>query len=312
MPTPIAPQPVPIHKRKGLSPDRLHTLVLVADAGSLIDAARGNRTRADQFSRQLRDLEKCFSARLIRHAHGKVGLTEDGAALAGIVRESFRRMEDFVATHEGRSREYVLGAGESLLQWITVPGLAAFSRRVPHISFKLRNLQNSEIVLGLVELSLDFGLIRKESLRRPLKSVRLGEVRYVLCVPRGLCAAGKKPDAETALKTLPLAVHLENTYVQGELEAQLRGLGITPRIMLRCDTFPNAMAALRTGAYATLMIQLPGVNPVPEDVEVVSLPFLEHTCREIHLAWNPRLLEVRPDADAVRRELARLLAWRNP
>jgi DNA-binding transcriptional LysR family regulator len=312
MPTPTSRKPGALFERKGLSLDRLHVLVQVDDAGSLIDAARGDEIRASQFCRQLRELDKCLGVRLTRHAGRKVVLTDDGAALAGIARESFRRLEDFLATREGRNRDYTLAAGESLLQWIVVPGLAALSRRAPEIGFKLRNLQNSDIVLGLEELSLDFGVLRKESLRAPLKSVLLGQVSYVLCVPKGLCAAGKKPDAETALKKLPLAVHLENTYVQGELEAQLRGLGITPRIMLRCDTFPNAMAALRTGAYATLMILLPGVNAVPDGVEVVPLPFLDHTCREIHLAWNPRLLEIRPDAEAVERELSRLFSWQDP
>jgi hypothetical protein len=69
------------------------------------------------------------------------------------------------------------------------------------------------------------------------------------------------------------------------------------------------MAALRTGAYATLMVRFPGVNPLPADIEIFPLPFLDHTCRDIHLAWNPRLFEIRSDAEALQKELAHLLAW---
>jgi DNA-binding transcriptional LysR family regulator len=99
------------------------------------------------------------------------------------------------------------------------------------------------------------------------------------------------------------------SYVQAEFDAALGGLGIQPSVRLRCCSFPASMAALKTGEYATLMICFPGADPLPEDVEIVPLPCLEHTHRDIHLAWNPRLLQIRPEAERIRTALHKHLAW---
>jgi DNA-binding transcriptional LysR family regulator len=298
-------------KRKGISLDRLVVLVAVHEAGSLIKAAGGVKVRADQYSRQIRELEEFLKFDLTRREGRELALNEQGIAFAQMTREYFRGLEDFVQRGRKQERTYRLGAGESLLQWIVIPGLQALSSRRNPVAFRLSNLQNSQIALGLGDLTLDFGLLRKESVRDPLDSWPLGSVQYVLCVPRPLMKGIDKDDWRGALEKLPLAMHLETAYVQGEFEAQIEAAGVHPQVRLRCDTFPSAMAALRTGAYATLMIRFPGIDMVPANVETIPLPCLDHTHREIHLAWNPRLLSVRPDAVQVRNALYARLAWQD-
>ena len=180
----------------------------------------------------------------------------------------------------------------------------------PQTGFRLRNLQNSEIALGLDNMTVDFGLLRRESMRQPLKGVKLGSVHYCLCVPQAMMVGLNRKNLRGLLEKLPLAVHLETSYIETELEAATRGLGLKLNIRLRCDTFPNAMVALRTGRYATLMIQFPGINSVPPGVEMIPLPLLNHANRDIYLVWNPRLLEMRPEAGALWKPLASHFAWR--
>ena len=50
----------------GLSLERLRTLQLVSEAGSIAAAARGDTTRQSQYSRQLKELEQFFGTTLTR------------------------------------------------------------------------------------------------------------------------------------------------------------------------------------------------------------------------------------------------------
>lgn len=295
--------------RKGLSLERLRVLVDLHEAGSLIKAAKGDDTRAAQHARQIAELEKFFEFSLVRREGRRLVLNGDGVELARTAADFFRSVEDILQRGRGRERVYRIGAGESLLQWIVIPGLSAVSARFPLTEFRLSNLQNSQIVLGLEERTLDYGLVRRESLRKPLEGLRLGTVGYNLCVPRPMLKGFDRADWRGLLEKLPLAVHLETSYVQSELAAALDGLGVRPHVRLRCGTFPSAMAALKTGAYATLMIRFPGTDPLPDDVEIVPLPCLEHTHRNVFLAWNPRLLTMRPEAERIRKALHEHFAW---
>jgi len=49
---------------------------------------------------------------------------------------------------------------------------------------------------------------------------------------------------------------------------------------------------------------------VPAGVETIPLPFLDHTHRDIYLAWNPRLLGMRPEAESLIQPLVAHFAWR--
>ncbi len=303
---------------KGLSIERLRTLVEVDDAGSLIRAAKNDPVRAGQYSRQISDLESHFGCSLTRREGHSLVLNDNGAALAVVAREFLRCLGDFTYTQEGkRSSVYNIGAGESFLKWVVVPGLGGLANigglaGGPHPSFRLFNLQNSDIVLGLENRTLDFGLIRQESWRKPLAKERLGPVSYCLCVPRKLLGSQAKPDLETLLTTLPLAVHLETAYIQGEFESYVRGKGYKLNIRLRCDTFPTALTALETRAYATLMIVIPGLLKLPPDVVVFPLEFLQHARRDIHLAWLPRAEKIRPEMESIRKALIPRFSWQDP
>lgn len=298
-----------LFQRNGLSLDRLRVLVALHETGSLIKAARGDGTRAAQYVRQIAELERFFEFPLIRREGRRVALNAEGAELARLTADFFRGIDDALQRGRGRERTYRIGAGESLLQWIVIPGLARLARTFPHAAFRLSNLQNSQIVLALEDRTIDFGLLRRESLRKPLAGVKLGNIAHCLCVPRRLMRGLRSDDWRAILEKLPLAVHLESSSIQAELDAALDGLAIRPHVRLRCDTFPSAMSALNTGVFATLMIRFPGAGPLPQGVEIVPLPFLAHTDREICLAWNPRLLVMRPEAEHVRNALRACLAW---
>lgn len=295
--------------KSGLTLHRLQLLDRLNELGSPTKVARGRKNQAANLAHQIAELEDFFGFPLTYREGNRVLLTEEGNALASSTREFLRAVESVLNQGRQRARTYRLGAGESLLRWIVIPRLGKEQYTLRDFSFSLSNLQNSDIVLALQERRLDFGLVRKEAVAKSLESSPLGEVHYALCVPPALLSKLSTRTWEAAVTELPLAVHLETAYIQSEFEHALNARGIRPNIRLRCDTFPNAMAALQSGAFATFMIDLPGQEVTQDGTIVLGLPCLDHTAREIHLCWHPRLLANREDARRVREHLATLLRW---
>jgi DNA-binding transcriptional LysR family regulator len=297
-------------QRKGLSLERLQTLLLVEEAGSLLEAAGQNKHRAAQFSRQIRELEEFFEIELTERSGRSKTLTKEGAELAAIAREFFLGMVNIRARAQDKKRWYRIGAGESLLHWIVIPGLAKLADSHKRTSFRLSNLQNGQIVARLKERTLDFGLLRAESICAPLKGAMLGQVSYCLVVPKALAATMPKgSDWRSVVSGLPLAVHLENTYVQAEFEGVMEELDLHPDIRLRYDTFPNAITAYESGQYAVLMVRLGRRQNFPKDCVVYDLPCLDKISRDIQLVWNPRFVRMIPDAESMRNHLIEVFTW---
>lgn len=295
-------------QRNGLSLERLQTLLLVEQAGSLLAAAGRDRQRAALFSRQISALEEFFEVELT-HQNGRCSrLTREGEELAVIAREFYLGIVALRTRLKDRKRWYRIGAGESLLHWIVIPGVAKLAKSHKRSSFRLSNLKNGQIVAHLEDRTIDFGLLRAESIRPPLKGATLGRVNYCLGVPKALAdTLPKGSDWKTVVSTLPLAVHLENTYVQAEFESIINRFN--PDIRLRYDTFSNAMTAYESGQYAVLMIRLGQLQRFPKDCVVYELSCLDHISRDIQLVWNPRFLKMNPVADSIRSHLMDVFSW---
>jgi len=80
----------------GLSIDRLKSFLDVVDAGSIVKAAGGDTNRQSQYSRQIKELETFFGAKLTRRKGRRIEITEEGERLARLIRESFTNLSDFL------------------------------------------------------------------------------------------------------------------------------------------------------------------------------------------------------------------------
>src|SRR6266446_4547184 len=107
----------------GLSLDRLQSFCLVAEARGVTKAAKGDPAKQSLFSRQIKELEEFFGAELMRRKGRGVVLTSAGERLHAVAREQFAALSDFKAECRGQPLEIVIGAGESIIQWLLLPRL---------------------------------------------------------------------------------------------------------------------------------------------------------------------------------------------
>ena len=253
---------------RGLSLDRLKTLIEVAKAGSIAAAARGDSARQSLYSRQIKELEEFFGVELASRRGKVLALTGAGWELVRLASESLCLLDDFKSRSRNLPYRFTIGAGDSLHAWVVAPVLASIQKRGLPWLFALENLRNSEIPSKLQNMDIDFGIVRTSALEAEgLESRVICSMDYALYVPALL----KRNCAEFGIR---LRVHCET------------------------QSFPFAARMLKSGAFMAILPCM-AEKELGEGFVKVTHPALDGLSRSISLAWNPRLLRVRPSAKRV-------------
>lgn len=289
-----------LFSKRGLSLDRLKALVDVEAAGSISRAVGGDTVRQSLYSRQLKELEAFFEVELTKRQGRGLRLTEAGTALARLAREQFIGLSDFQEVWADKPQTYSIGAGDSLLHWLFMPAAPQIAKDHPEIRFSLHNHRSVEIVEMLSDLTLDFGIIREKALRKPLKSANLGVVSYSLFVPEALLGRKRGAKAEWILENLPLATQANDSTFHDTLEAAARDAGVSLKIQLYCESFPEAAEALRNASHAAILPTIAGKAFAAGPFIEYDFSLLKKVSRPVVLAWNQRLMNIRASADRVR------------
>lgn len=279
--------------RGGLSLERLRTFCAIVHAGGIAAGAGDDPVRQSQFSRQLRELERFFGAELLIRGRGPGRTTPAGAELLEIASRSLASLEEFLIRIRKMPVSLRIGAGESLIQWWLLPRLPRKWSARTAVTPVFENRRNREIVDGLLDGSLDAGIIS-----RPIEDDRLAfrvlaPLRYRLFVPRSLLPDGAV-DADRLPDDLPLAELAGSRAVTEVFDQEWRRRGSLPRRILRLSSYPQLAAAVLGGHAAAVLPDF--VEPHLADGSVCSVApaFLGGLKGELRLAWNPAMLEVRP------------------
>lgn len=284
-----------LFSERGLSLERLRVLVEVHAAGSIAQAAPGDPIRQSQYSRQLRELAEFFGCEVARRKGKLLKLTPQGTRLAEMIRAQLRALDDFRAECAAEVIDYTIAAGDSIIHWLVIPRLGGLLETAPGLRFATTNLRTHDIVQQLADGRVDFGIIRRDALVSGLKHASLGVWHYTLVVPTGL-AGRRKPGVAEVLRELPVAAQTTDGQFAERLRNLLHELGVEPRHALSCQSFPQTLAAVRSGAFAAVLPALATADLPPKGfVELGGAP-LRALSRELVLAWNPRLVRVRPAA----------------
>jgi len=288
--------------RQGLSLSRLHALVLVAEAGSIAAAAPGDRNRQSLLSRQLNELEGFFPVALKKVDGRSIRLTPAGRELAGLARRQLDELANFYQRCCGLSANVSLAAGDGFLQWIVLPHLPRLRTATDRVVWHLHNARNKAILHGLIEESLDFGVICSDLVDGQLKSQTLGHsYGYALFVPRVLCPDESTLSLGHALSALPIAMQDDDALLHDRLTKLAGAERWKPNVQLSCDSLGHVVQAVAGGAYAGVLPEYMARSPMLDESIAIpvsgNFPALRRT---LALAWNPQRLNNRPNLAKVR------------
>ena len=286
-----------IFARRGFSLDRLAGFCAVADAGSIVGAARGDVVRQSLLSRQIRELEECFETELVRrHGRGLV-LTDAGRHLAALGRSQLHALDDFAAGCRGNRVVISLGASETLLQWLILPRLSALRAACPRADFTVHHVDNDAIAARVNEGTYDFGFLRRKAQRGESGIVELGNFDYVLAAPRALIR-GRDLSLTDVLGRLPLALPVSG-IVRQAVTAHMKRAGAPIHVVVGCTSYLHSAAALRSGACAAVMPSLAIQELTADRFITWPLTALKITRDPVSIMWNQRNAAIRESIAAL-------------
>lgn len=288
-----------LFSERGLSFDRLRVLVEVHDAGGIAQAAPGDPIRQSQYSRQLRELSEFFGCEVARRSGRQLKLTAQGIQLAELIRTQLHALQDFRAECRAESVDHTIAAGDSLIHWLVIPRLGEVMRKQPRVRFATANLRTNEIVQQLSDGRVDFGVIRKDAVVATLKAVPLGTLAFSAVVPKALASGRAAPTLADVLGRLPFAAHTSDGQFTTKLRAVAKEFGVELRPALTCQSFPQALAAVRSGGFGSVLPALATAELAAGIYHEIPAGPLAKLDRGIVLAWNPRLPQIRPTAKKV-------------
>ena len=286
----------------GLSLDRLKSLLEVGAAGSIVKAAAGDPVRQSQFSRQIKELEDFFRIKLIERQGKGTRLTPGGKELARISRFFMLGLSNFQRGSLAEEQTFRIGASATFIRHFLLPVLSPSQK--PGASYATEIVGDDEIERRLHDLTLDFGIIGKTAISRPLQTKALGKWKLKLWVPIALRLDEAAARRSLEEKRLPLA--LARNEVDG---LALAALAKYPA-QLACNNFLEAAAALKQQELGAFLPDYLAAEGGSKSVIQVRIPKINSLIFHFHLAWNPRLLRLNPHATRRRDLLARLLTQR--
>jgi DNA-binding transcriptional LysR family regulator len=290
----------------GLSLDRLRALVEVGAAGSIAKATDGDPIRQSQYSRQIKELEDFFHAKMIER-HGKgIRLTPAGKELARISRFFLLGLSNFRRGCLADEQAFRIGASATFVEHFLMPALAKSAGNLKGPRYVAEIAGDNEIERRLHDLTLDFGVVTTVAVSRPLQLKALGDWRLCLWVAKTLCRDEAEALRLLAGRRLPMVLPV------CELSPSVLAVfkGCEPR--LSAVSFVQAKASLEQQGLAALLPDFLVPERKAGAFVRVRVPALESLVHSYQLTWNPRMLRLNPHAIRQRDALWETLSKRMP
>jgi DNA-binding transcriptional LysR family regulator len=270
--------------RKGVSLERLQTLCLVAEAGSIMAASKGDPNRQSLYSRQIKELEAVLQLNLLDRSTSPHRLTAEGAKLEQVARTFFDQVDQLSAEASGRGPTVRIGAGESLIQWLLLPALRGLTKRTG-VTLQFRNLTGQEVAEAVRARRIDIGVLSSAHLGGDLEAFKLAEYGVVL-VGRPPLLPSKGPISWADLQGTPLAT-LEGS---GRLRRRLDELGRSPEsgplLELECTSYTQLLEVCEAGDHIAVLPEIATAAARKSGLAVTQVRELADFKIDLAIVWS--------------------------
>lgn len=301
-----------LFKKRVPTPEQLHTLVKFVEHGSLSAAFGSGKSAQAAATQQLGRIDQAMGIRTRKSAGAYKVPTMEAQELATLAREFFQKLEDFKHQTERKPNSFSIGAGDSLMFYLLIPALRDAGGWKEKVELHLHNLRSREIVAGLLDGSLDIGLVRSNAIdkglldKKRLRVEKLCRLDYAFFARSELLAGGPSPVSDDSALIDWCVRHLALATFWGEMSTFTAALGKTRLAwpaQLRCQSFPQVREAVTAGDYCGILPLLAFRGGVPAGIHSFGGKLLEGASREISLVWSSSLTARRSGGDKALNEL---------
>ena len=254
---------IPVRYAAEMELRHLRYFVAVAELQNITRAAAKLHVSQPPLSRQIRDLEDELGVALFEHSAKALRLTDAGRAFLPEARAALQRVDDAVQMAKivgsGQRGEIQVGYAPSLAVELLPRALKYFHESSPGVQVGLHDLSTQEMLLGLVDGTLQVALLESLSIKVTAGLVFEELQRYPFCLavhPAHPLARVRKVGLEQIAKERLLAVTLSEYPDYHEIiDRVFAPLNRPPEIAEEFDSATSLIAALEGGRGVALVSQ---------------------------------------------------------
>ena len=244
----------------------LRSLIAVADAGAITEAASRLGLTQPALTRRLQQLETEFDAELLSRSRKGAELTELGRLVereARVLIDRYDTLKSEVASHHNVAGGTVrIGGGATAVSFVLPDAIAQFQRKFPQVHFHVKEASSSEIASDVVNGRLELGLVTQ-----PVRSAGL-DIEPLLDDKIVLIAAADHP--LTDAKQVSIASLDGQNFVGFEggsairqiVDGSLREAGIEINVVMELRSIPAILRMVATTGSLAFVSQLGLQNQV--------------------------------------------------
>ena len=156
-------------RRPDMDLSLLRSLVTVADAGAITEAAGRLGITQPALTRRIQQLEQEFGAELLSRSRKGAELTELGRLVereARLLIDRYDALKQEVASHSNVEGGTVrIGGGATAVSFLLPDAIASYQRAHPRVHFHVKEASSSEIASDVADGHLELGLVTQLSTR---------------------------------------------------------------------------------------------------------------------------------------------------
>ena len=228
----------------------MRSLIAVADAGTITEAAERLQVTQPALSRRVRQLEAFLGVELLNRGKKGVSLTPSGEMVvleARILSDRFDHLRAEVAAHARLEGGTVrIGGGATAVSFVLPGAIAAYQARHPSVRFEVKEAGSREVADNVVNGQLELGVVTLPVRSRDLDIYPLMEDEIVpVCRGDHPLARVRALSAEQ-LDGQGLVGFEAGSAIRGLIDNALQAAGVELNLVMELRSIPGIVRMVAT------------------------------------------------------------------
>ncbi len=238
----------------------LRSLVTVADAGAITEAAGRLGITQPALTRRIQQLEQEFGAELLSRSRKGAELTELGRLVereARLLIDRYDALKQEIASHSNVEGGTVrIGGGATAVSFLLPDAIANYQRAHPRVHFHVKEASSSEIASDVADGHLELGLVTQPVRTAGLEIEPMLDDQIVLVAAAGnpLAAAGTL--AVESLDGQNFVGFEGGSAIRQIVDASLREAGVAINVVMELRSIPAILRMVATTDSLAFVSQL--------------------------------------------------------